>query len=95
MIKKILLSIAAILVLLVVYASTRPNTFHVEASQTIKASPEVIFPYVNNLHAWNEWSPFEKGVEMKKTYSGTEEGVGSSVDFSGASGTGTNTIIAS
>lgn len=94
MIKKILFSIAGIFVLIVVYASTRPNTFHVQASQTIKAAPEVIFPYVNNLHAWSEWSPFEKDVTMKKSYSGPEEGVGASVDFDGSSGTGTNTIIA-
>ncbi len=96
MFKKILFAVFIVIAIVLIFASTRPDTFHVDASQVIKAPPEKIFPYLNNLHAWNEWSPFEKGIEMKKTYSGPEEGVGASLKFEGdQSGSGTSTIFGS
>lgn len=70
--------IAAVLIAgLLVYAATKPDTFRVERSVRIKAPAEEIFPLINNLQRWKSWSPYEKkDPEMKKTFSGAEEGPG-------------------
>lgn len=49
----------AILVIVVLIAS-RPAAFRIARSETISASAAAIFPHVNDLHAWEAWSPFEK-----------------------------------
>ncbi len=44
----------------------------------IKASPEAIFPYINNSKKADAWMPWsESDPEVKTTYSGPEEGLGS------------------
>ena len=54
-----------------------PDTSHVERTVVIKASPQTVFPYVNNPRKFNEWSPWaRKDPNMKTTYSGPESGVG-------------------
>lgn len=66
-----LIAIAAVVVLvlvaaILVYASTKPDKFHVERSIDIKASPEKIFPYINDFHLWDAWTPYNKDPAMKK-----------------------------
>ena len=43
-----------------VYAATRPDTFRVQRTATIKAPPEKIFPHINDFQRWSAWSPYEK-----------------------------------
>lgn len=58
-------------------AATKPDTFHVERSLTVNATPESIYPHVNNYRNWAAWSPWEKvDPNMKRTYSGADSGVG-------------------
>ena len=52
----LLIIIAGVLAL----AAMRPDQFRIERSATIKAAPEHIFPYINDLHRWQSWSPYEK-----------------------------------
>ena len=54
----------AILILLVVavggvlaFAATKPDTFHVERSAHIKATPDTLFPLIADLRAMQVWSP--------------------------------------
>ena len=69
----ILLAVAGILG----FAATKPDQFRVERSISIKAPAEKIFPHINNFHQWEAWSPYEKlDPAMKRTFSGTESGVG-------------------
>lgn len=58
-------------------AASKPDEFRVERSLVINASPEKIFPHVNDYHNWTAWSPWEKiDTNMKRTYSGPESGKG-------------------
>jgi uncharacterized protein YndB with AHSA1/START domain len=89
--------VAIFIVAILVYAATKPDTFHVERSINIKAPPEKIFPLINDLHAWNDWTPYNKDPAMKKTFSGAEQGVGASYAWEGNKevGKGDITITAS
>jgi len=81
----IVLLVAAILG----YATTRPNVFQVERSTSVNAGADRIFPLINDFHRWAEWSPFEKlDPTMRKTYGGSEEGVGATYEWEGNSKAG-------
>jgi uncharacterized protein YndB with AHSA1/START domain len=73
--------VAAVLVLAVavilVYAATRPGSFAVQRSASIKAAPDRIFALINDLDRWAEWSPYErKDPAMKRARSGPPSGKG-------------------
>lgn len=81
----ILLAVAGVLG----YASTKPDQFRVERSAVIKAPAEKIFPHINSFHQWEAWSPYEKlDPTMKRTFSGTESGVGAIYVWEGDSKVG-------
>jgi hypothetical protein len=74
-------TIAVVVLLLVcavlLYAATKPDSFRIERSALIKASPEKIFPRLNDLRAWTAWSPWETiDPALKRTYSGAAAGKG-------------------
>ena len=72
------------LAVLIGLASTKPDVFRVVRKITIKASPEKIHPYLSDLKRGMEWSPWEKkDPQMKKTFSGPEQGVGSAYEWDG------------
>jgi hypothetical protein len=82
------LIIVGIIVLLVAgllgYAATKPDTFRVQRSASMKAPPEKIFPLINDFHNWGAWSPWEKlDLEMKKTHSGAANGKGAIYEWEG------------
>jgi uncharacterized protein YndB with AHSA1/START domain len=84
MIKTIAWLALAAVVLLLAYAATRPDTFRVERSSTIQASPERLFPLINDLHQFNVWNPYNrKDPAMKHEYSGPDAGPGASFDWQG------------
>ncbi|NNM68562.1 MAG: hypothetical protein HKM00_01075, partial [Gallionella sp.] len=45
MLMLILIAVFIILAAAIIYAATKPDTFHVERSVSIKASPEKMFPF--------------------------------------------------
>jgi hypothetical protein len=73
----------AVIAAILIYAATRPDTFQVQRATTIVASPEKIFPLINDLHAHTSWSPFEKDPNMKRTHSGAPQGKGAVYDWDG------------
>jgi uncharacterized protein YndB with AHSA1/START domain len=77
--------VAVILILaLLIYAATKPDTFRVQRSASIKAPPEKIFPLVNDLHSHAIWSPWEKkDPAMKRTHSGAASGKGAVYEWDG------------
>jgi carbon monoxide dehydrogenase subunit G len=84
MLKKIAITIAVLLVALLGFAATRPDTFRVERSTSIQATPEKIFALINDLHRWGAWSPFEKkDPAMKRTLSGAPSGEGAVYEWEG------------
>jgi hypothetical protein len=90
--------VALVIVVLVVLIASRPAAFRISRSETIAAPAAAIFPHVNELHAWEAWSPFEKlDPALKRTYEGPATGVGASYAWSGNSkaGEGRSTITES
>lgn len=79
-------------------ASRRPDTFGVSRSTAVGASPEQIFPLINDFHQWVRWSPFDKlDPAMTKTFSGPDQGVGAGYSWVGnrKAGAGSMKIIGS
>jgi len=84
MVRKILIGIAAVVVLFILVVVTRPATFHIERSISMSAPPENAFAQVNDFHAWPGWSPWEKmDPQMKKTFDGATSGVGAMYSWAG------------
>lgn len=76
--------LVAAVVAILIYAATRPDSFRVERSTTMNAPPEKIFPYIDGLKRWTEWSPYEgRDPAMKRVYSGTESGKGAVYEWDG------------
>ena len=76
----VIFAIAAIFI----FAAMQPNSFRVQRSATIKASPEKVFALINDLHRWEAWSPWEKiDPAVKRKYSGAENGKGALYTWEG------------
>lgn len=98
MIKKILLTLAAIIAIVLVVAAFQPSEFRVTRSATIAAPAAAIFPEINDFHRWTAWSPWEKlDPAMKRTFDGAAAGVGAVYAWEGNSdvGSGRMTITES
>ena len=84
-----MLKIIGIVVLLLIigllfYAATKPDSFRIERSTTIKASPAKVFALINDFHHWEAWSPWEKiDLAIKRTYSGPRSGAGAVYEWAG------------
>lgn len=84
----VLLALAAIAAVLI-YAASKPDTFRVERTVSIKAPPEKIFALLNDYHNWPSWSPYERlDPAMTRTYSGAASGKGSIYAWEGNSNIG-------
>ncbi|RIK58881.1 polyketide cyclase, partial [candidate division KSB1 bacterium] len=84
MFKKILIGLAVIVVALLGYAATKPDTFRVERSASIKAAPETIFAQLNDFRSWGNWSPWEKlDPALQRMYSGAAVGTGAVYEWKG------------
>jgi hypothetical protein len=83
------LAIIAVVVLVVIagiliYASTKPDSFRVQRMASIKAPPEKIFPLINDLKAWVSWSPYEKkDPAMKRSFGPVTAGKGATYAWEG------------
>jgi hypothetical protein len=84
MLKKILIGIAAVIVLFLIFVAMQPAQYRVTRSATMTAAPSVIFEQVNDLHKWDAWSPWAKlDPAMKVTFDGPQSGAGASYAWVG------------
>lgn len=84
MFKTIALVVVVLIVAVLVYAATKPDTFRIQRSATIKAPPQKIFAILNDFHRSESWSPYEKkDPMMKRTFSGAANGKGAVYEFDG------------
>ena len=84
MFKTIAIIIVVLIAAVLIFAATKPDTFRVQRSATIKAPPEQIFALINDLHRWDAWSPWEKkDPAMKRTHSGAANGKGAVYEWDG------------
>jgi hypothetical protein len=84
MVKTIATIVVVLIVALLVYAATQPDTFRVQRSVSINAPAENIFPFINDFRNWVDWSPWEKmDPELKRSFGGAASGQGSVYEWEG------------
>jgi hypothetical protein len=84
MIRIILYAIPAIVILFLIVVALQPSTFSVTRTAKISGPPSVAFAQVNDLHAWEAWSPWAKmDPSAKSTYEGPASGVGAVMSWAG------------
>ncbi len=96
--KKLLLGLLALVAVLLVIAVFLPSKYHVQRRIVIQARPETIFPWVNNLHKWPDWTAWtkERDPTLAFSYEGPEEGTGAISKWDGKkTGNGMMTITES
>jgi len=94
MLKKVLLGVGAVVAVFLAYVAFLPTEYHFQREVLINASPEAIFPHVNNTRKMNAWNPFVKmDADIKLGYSGPEEGVGAASSFEGKNVGQGNSVI--
>ena len=81
-------TVGIVLVLLIagvgVFAATRPDSFRVQRTASIKAPPEKIYALITDLKGWKAWSPYEKkDPAMKRMLSGAPSGKGAIYEWDG------------
>ncbi|CAN5917156.1 K(+)-transporting ATPase subunit F [soil metagenome] len=71
------------------FATSKPDSFEVQRSITIKAAPEKVYALIDDFHRWAEWSPWEKfDPTMQRSFSGAERGKGAAYAWQGNSKVG-------
>src|SRR5215471_21676200 len=82
--------LAVIVIGIVIYAAMKPDSFTVKRSASIKASPDRLFALISDFHGWGAWSPYEKkDPDMKRTFSGANQGKGAIYEWDGNKNVGT------
>ena len=86
MLKIIAIVVGVLIAFVLIYATTKPDTFQVERAMRIKAQPETVFALINDLHNWDAWSPWaKKDPAMISSHSGATSGMGAVYEWEGNS----------
>lgn len=97
MFKKIIIGICILIAGIFGLAAMKPSEMNVSREILVSATPEVLFPYINNSkksYEWMPWAENDPGVEIK--FTGPEEGVGAASNWSGKNmGTGASEVVES
>jgi hypothetical protein len=89
MLKTVAIAFVLVVVAILVFAATRPDTFRIERATRINAPPEKIFAQINDFRNWRVWSPWEtKDPQMKRGYGGAAAGKGAAYEWDGNSSVG-------
>ncbi len=94
----ILAGLAALVLLFLVIVALRPADFRISRNAAVAASPGVLFGYVNDLHRFQEFSPWAKiDPAVNNVYEGPATGNGAVFKWEGNSkvGQGIMTIVES
>ena len=88
MTKKVLIAVSVLTLVLalglLVVISLQPGNFVVERSATIAAPAKIVFSQVNDLAAWNAWSPWKDlDPNAKTTMSSPSTGTGATFSWDG------------
>ncbi|MBM3544539.1 MAG: SRPBCC family protein [Alphaproteobacteria bacterium] len=84
MLKKVLIALAALILIFVVVVALQPSEFHVERSATIAAPQDEVFAQVNDFRKWDAWSPWAKlDPQAKIAFEGPPSGEGTVMTWAG------------
>ena len=92
MLLTIIIAVGVLVVALLAFAARRPDTFVVQRSVAIKASPETVYPLISDWHNFLIWSPFEKDPAMKRAFKGAASGKGAIYEWDGNNKVGVGRI---
>lgn len=94
--KRIFIATMAFLLLLLVIGYLLPSAWRAERAVVIRAPASTIFPYLNSLKQWREWTVWhQQHPERQTEHSGPDAGVGATSRWSGENGRGTMKIMQS
>ena len=95
MVKQVAIVLVALLAVLAGIVSLQPSEFAVERAIEIRAPAAAVIGHIENVHAWEAWSPWHRmDPEMKLTYEGPESGPGAAYAWDGPSiGRGRMTVM--
>ena len=84
MLRNIAIGIIVVGLGLIAFVASRPPHSHIERSAVVSGTPAVVFARVNTMKSFPLWSPWERfDPDMSRTFTGPDEGVGSSYRWSG------------
>ncbi|MCC7252662.1 SRPBCC family protein [Hyphomicrobium sp.] len=90
----IVLGLGVVVAGVLAYVATQPDTFRIARSTRIAAPPEAIFPLINDLRKFATWSPYDrKDPDMKRIFSGPDEGKGQRYDWDGDGNVGKGWLV--
>jgi uncharacterized protein YndB with AHSA1/START domain len=95
---RIIIIVAVLIAAVLALAATKPKTFEVQHSISIKAPREKIFALINDFHSWSGWAPQDKlDPTMNRTYGGAANGKGAVSEWNstGSAGKGRMSITES
>jgi hypothetical protein len=79
---RLVLGLAVLIGIMAGVAFGLPAHVTVTRSKSIAAPESVVFPYLNNLHQFSDWSPWQqRDPRLKVTYAGPEQGKGAQVKW--------------
>jgi uncharacterized protein YndB with AHSA1/START domain len=77
MLKKIALTLCALVALFIVVGFFLPASYDITRTRLIKAPADKLFPLVNTPKRWNDWSTWNmRDPKMQQTFSGPDSGTG-------------------
>ncbi len=89
MVMKVLIGLLVLVVGIIAFASTKPDTFRYSRSLEMNAEPQVPFALIEDLASWPKWSPYEKlDPQMKRTMGAISRGKGATFEWDGNSQAG-------
>ena len=94
----VLIGIGCVLGLFLIVAALQPAEFRIVRTAQVRGPADAVFNLINDLHAWESWSPWAKlDPGMKREYAGPPQGVGASHSWLGNKkvGEGRMTVTAS
>jgi uncharacterized protein YndB with AHSA1/START domain len=80
----ILLAVVAVIGIIALIAATKPDEWTIQRQEAIPGAPAKVFAYMDDLHKFNEWSPWAKlDPAIKLTYAGPASGSGANCSWEG------------
>src|SRR5258706_10452102 len=93
MLKTILIIVVVLIAGVLIFAATKPDTFRVQRTASIKAPAEKVFALINDFKRWDAWSPWEKkDPAMKRTFGAATSGKGAPYAWEGNKDVGQGSI---
>jgi Polyketide cyclase / dehydrase and lipid transport len=81
-IMRLILGLCALAVILLGVAFALPGQVTIARSVVINAPESIVFPYLNDLHRFGDWSPWAaRDPELAATFSGPNQGKGAKVEW--------------